>query len=53
MDFDFTGNDIFLDEASVMATENAVLAAVLAKGTTVLGHAACEPHVQDLAFAAG
>ncbi len=42
------GNDIFLDEASVMATENAVLAAVLAKGTTVLGHAACEPHVQGL-----
>jgi UDP-N-acetylglucosamine 1-carboxyvinyltransferase len=43
-----SGNDIFLDEASVMATENAVLAAVRAKGTTILGHAACEPHVQGL-----
>lgn len=42
------GSDIFLDEASVMATENAVLAAVLAEGTTILGHAACEPHVQGL-----
>lgn len=42
------GADIFLDEASVMATENAVLAAVRSKGTTVLSHAACEPHVQGL-----
>lgn len=43
-----TGRDIFLDEASVMATENALMAAVLAKGTTVINHAACEPHVQGL-----
>lgn len=42
------GAEVFLDEASVMATENAVMAAVLAKGKTVLGNAACEPHVQDL-----
>jgi UDP-N-acetylglucosamine 1-carboxyvinyltransferase len=40
--------DVFLDEASVMATENAVMAAVTAPGQTVLGNAACEPHVQDL-----
>ena len=39
---------MFLDEASVMATENAVMAAVLAKGETIVGHAACEPHIQDL-----
>ena len=39
---------IFLDEASVMATENTVMAAVLTPGTTVVGNAACEPHVQDL-----
>jgi UDP-N-acetylglucosamine 1-carboxyvinyltransferase len=42
------GAGVFLDEASVMATENAVMAAVLALGETVLGNAACEPHVQDL-----
>jgi UDP-N-acetylglucosamine 1-carboxyvinyltransferase len=42
------GADILLDEASVTATENAIMAAVLAKGTTVLRNAACEPHVQDL-----
>ena len=42
------GKPIFLDEASVMATENAVMAAVLAEGETVIGNAACEPHVQDL-----
>jgi len=42
------GAEVFLDEASVMATENTVMAAVLAKGKTVLGNAACEPHVQDL-----
>jgi UDP-N-acetylglucosamine 1-carboxyvinyltransferase len=42
------GVPIFLDEASVTATENAVMAAVLAKGTTVIRNAACEPHVQDL-----
>ncbi|MDR2178588.1 MAG: UDP-N-acetylglucosamine 1-carboxyvinyltransferase [Treponema sp.] len=43
-----TGADIFLDEASVTATENAVMAAVLAKGETILTNAASEPHVQDL-----
>jgi UDP-N-acetylglucosamine 1-carboxyvinyltransferase len=42
------GADIFLDEASVMATENAVMAAVLAPGQTTISNAACEPHVQDL-----
>ena len=42
------GNYIFLDEASVMATENAVMAASLTPGETVIGNAACEPHVQDL-----
>jgi UDP-N-acetylglucosamine 1-carboxyvinyltransferase len=42
------GKNIFLDEASVMATENAVMAAVLTPGETVIGNAACEPHVQDL-----
>jgi UDP-N-acetylglucosamine 1-carboxyvinyltransferase len=42
------GEHIFLDEASVMATENAVMAAVLTPGETVIGNAACEPHVQDL-----
>jgi UDP-N-acetylglucosamine 1-carboxyvinyltransferase len=42
------GAQIFLDEASVMASENAVMAAVLAPGQTVIGNAACEPHVQDL-----
>src|SRR5206468_1760088 len=42
------GSHVFLDEASVMATENTVMAAVLAEGETVLGNAACEPHVQDL-----
>jgi UDP-N-acetylglucosamine 1-carboxyvinyltransferase len=42
------GKHIFLDEASVMATENALMAAVLTPGETVLGNAACEPHVQDL-----
>jgi UDP-N-acetylglucosamine 1-carboxyvinyltransferase len=41
--------DVFMDEPSVMATENALLAAALTPGTTVLGNAACEPHVQDLA----
>ena len=42
------GADIYLDEASVTATENAVMAAVLAKGKTILTNAASEPHVQDL-----
>jgi UDP-N-acetylglucosamine 1-carboxyvinyltransferase len=44
----FRGRAIFLDEASVMATENAIMAATLALGETVIGNAACEPHVQDL-----
>jgi len=43
------GADIFLDEPSVTATENALMAAVAAPGTTVLRNAASEPHVQDLA----
>src|SRR3954469_22595027 len=42
------GKPIFLDEASVMATENTVMAAVLTPGETVIGNAACEPHIQDL-----
>ncbi len=45
------GADIFLDEPSVTATENALMAAVLAQGRTVLQNAASEPHVQDLARA--
>src|SRR6267142_2067661 len=44
-----TGADIFLDEPSVTGTENALMAAVRATGTTVLRNAASEPHVQDLA----
>jgi UDP-N-acetylglucosamine 1-carboxyvinyltransferase len=42
------GASVFLDEASVMATENIVMAAALAQGETTIGNAACEPHVQDL-----
>src|SRR3954447_25634808 len=42
------GKPVFLDEASVMATENAVMVAALTPGETVIGNAACEPHVQDL-----
>lgn len=42
------GADVFLDEPSVTATENAVMAASLARGTTLLRNAAMEPHVQDL-----
>jgi len=42
------GADIFLDEPSVTGTENAVMAAVLAKGRTLIRNAAAEPHVQDL-----
>lgn len=45
------GADIFLDEPSVTATENALMAAVRARGRTVLRNAASEPHVQDLARA--
>lgn len=40
---------VFMDEPSVMATENALLAAALTPGITTIGNAACEPHVQDLA----
>jgi UDP-N-acetylglucosamine 1-carboxyvinyltransferase len=40
---------IFMDEPSVMGTENALLAAALTPGPTSIGNAACEPHVQDLA----
>jgi UDP-N-acetylglucosamine 1-carboxyvinyltransferase len=42
------GADILLDEASVTATENAVMAAVLAKGESRIRNAASEPHVQEL-----
>lgn len=42
------GVEIFLDEASVTATENVMMAAVLAEGRTTILNAACEPHVQDL-----
>jgi len=44
----FRGAEVFLDEASVTATENAVMAAALAEGTTVILNAASEPHVQGL-----
>jgi UDP-N-acetylglucosamine 1-carboxyvinyltransferase len=52
--FDFRANrlkgaDVFLDEPSVTGTENALMAAVAAEGTTILRNAASEPHVQDLA----
>jgi UDP-N-acetylglucosamine 1-carboxyvinyltransferase len=47
----FKGAEVFLDEASVTATENAVMAAVLAEGSTRLLNAACEPHVQGLCHA--
>jgi UDP-N-acetylglucosamine 1-carboxyvinyltransferase len=43
------GADVFLDEPSVTATENALMAAAAATGTTVLRNVASEPHVQDLA----
>jgi UDP-N-acetylglucosamine 1-carboxyvinyltransferase len=42
------GADILLDEASVTGTENAIMAAVTARGTTILRNAASEPHVQEL-----
>ena len=42
------GADVFLDEASVTATENLVMAAALARGTTILRNVASEPHVQNL-----
>ncbi len=43
------GADLLLDEASVTATEHLLMTACLAEGETVLFHAACEPHVTDLA----
>jgi UDP-N-acetylglucosamine 1-carboxyvinyltransferase len=43
------GQDIFLDEASVTGTENALMAAALSQGQTILRNAASEPHVQELA----
>ena len=46
---ELTGASIFLDEASVTATENILMAAVLAKGHTSIFNAACEPHVEGLA----
>ncbi|MEP6690169.1 MAG: UDP-N-acetylglucosamine 1-carboxyvinyltransferase [Gemmatimonadaceae bacterium] len=56
MDREFTvsanalrGADVFLDEPSVTATENALMAATAATGVTTLRNAASEPHVQDLA----
>jgi UDP-N-acetylglucosamine 1-carboxyvinyltransferase len=42
------GGDIFLDEASVTATENTIMAAVMADGITFMQNTASEPHVQDL-----
>ncbi|MCA9738358.1 MAG: UDP-N-acetylglucosamine 1-carboxyvinyltransferase, partial [Gemmatimonadetes bacterium] len=42
------GAEMFLDEPSVTGTENAIMAAVLARGTTRIRNAASEPHVQDL-----
>ena len=44
-----SAGDVFMDEPSVMATENALMAAALTPGETVIGNAASEPHVQDLA----
>jgi UDP-N-acetylglucosamine 1-carboxyvinyltransferase len=43
-----SGADILLDEASVTATENAIMAAVTANGSTTIRNAASEPHIQDL-----
>jgi UDP-N-acetylglucosamine 1-carboxyvinyltransferase len=42
------GTNVLLDEASVTATENTIMIAVLAEGTTILNNAASEPHVQGL-----
>jgi UDP-N-acetylglucosamine 1-carboxyvinyltransferase len=41
--------EIFMDEPSVMGTENVLMAAALTPGETIIANAACEPHVQDLA----
>ena len=45
---ELVGANVFLDEASVTGTENVIMAAVRARGETVIGNAASEPHVQDL-----
>ena len=42
------GSDVFFDEPSVTATENAIMAAVLGRGDTLLQNVACEPHVEGL-----
>ena len=42
------GSDILLDEASVTATENAIMASVIARGNTIIRNAASEPHIQEL-----
>jgi UDP-N-acetylglucosamine 1-carboxyvinyltransferase len=44
------GANILLDEASVTATENTIMAAVMSKGTTIIRNAASEPHVQELCY---
>jgi UDP-N-acetylglucosamine 1-carboxyvinyltransferase len=44
------GGDFLMDEASVTATENAIMAAVTAKGDTIIRNAASEPHVQELCY---
>ncbi len=43
-----TGADILMDEASVTATENAIMACTMAKGTSTIRNAASEPHIQEL-----
>jgi UDP-N-acetylglucosamine 1-carboxyvinyltransferase len=45
---DLVGANILLDEASVTATENAIMACVRAKGTSIIRNAASEPHIQEL-----
>ena len=47
---DLHGTDFLMDEASVTATENAIMAAVTAKGDSVIRNAASEPHVQELCY---
>ncbi len=47
---DLHGADFLMDEASVTATENVIMAAVTAKGDTVIRNAASEPHVQELCY---
>ena len=47
---DLRGADFLMDEASVTATENAIMAAVTAKGDSVIRNAASEPHVQELCY---